>query len=529
MIQLLPKAAYNAGYGVGGGNMGVFGGVGDFALPATFGINYTKAPVALDSTFRNLTILATDPFVDGAITVTLYVDGVATAQTVTLPAGETLAVSVGEDVEVTAGQDVNYHYQGPLGIGVGHDLAFCIEREGEGNVYGLTPHAGTIGVDSGVYGGAFNNGVLGTSYVPGLTVLDSLTYSIVAVSGTLTTLMLRTYAAVPDAGAWTAYLRVDQVLQNGVGGTVDTAVVLTGAATLATSTFSLPVTLGQRVDVVTLRTGTEAAFALAQVGVGVGFTPSRADAFMCCGGGNNVMPNTETGWTWPSSEQLGIGELRHLVPISASGLTVLGIYVERSEPPSGGYVHTIRRSGADTLATVTIQGGADSGLIDGLLESFASGQTMTLQQAPFDVDGAPPINCRLYWGLSAFAGATPEPPPIYEEITTTTRRLRRAPHLTDENHWLSYDQLTIDLEAGVGAVDGLGADPQVMVRWSNDGGHTWSNEHWVSAGKMGETKARAIVRRTGRARTRTFEVVVSDPVAWSLAAAYLHVSPGDGT
>jgi hypothetical protein len=27
-------------------------------------------------------------------------------------------------------------------------------------------------------------------------------------------------------------------------------------------------------------------------------------------------------------------------------------------------------------------------------------------------------------------------------------------------------------------------DPQVMLRWSDDGGHTWSNEHWRSMGKI---------------------------------------------
>lgn len=120
-------------------------------------------------------------------------------------------------------------------------------------------------------------------------------------------------------------------------------------------------------------------------------------------------------------------------------------------------------------------------------------------------------------------------PPDFGLQTVPMRRLRRAPHLADEQRWLTYDRFQLDLQTGVGLVSGQGSDPQIMLRWSNDGGHTWSHEHWVSAGRMGATKTRAIWRQLGRARTRTFEVVVSDPVAYFLAAAYIQVSPGDGT
>ena len=43
--------------------------------------------------------------------------------------------------------------------------------------------------------------------------------------------------------------------------------------------------------------------------------------------------------------------------------------------------------------------------------------------------------------------------------------------------------LQIDMQTGVGLNTGQGSDPQVMLRWSDDGGHTWSNEHWMSIGK----------------------------------------------
>jgi hypothetical protein len=72
-----------------------------------------------------------------------------------------------------------------------------------------------------------------------------------------------------------------------------------------------------------------------------------------------------------------------------------------------------------------------------------------------------------------------------------------------------------------------GVDPQVMLRWSDDGGHTWSNEHWVSIGKIGEYYRRAIWRRLGmtlKLRDRVYEVSGTDPVKISIMGAELLIS-----
>jgi hypothetical protein len=524
MIQLLPKVAFNAGYGGATSYIGVLGGNGDFSAAIVGGANFAKAPVALASTFRNLTVLATDLFaVD--VTVTLMVDGVASTQTVTLPAGEALAVSTGAEVVVAAGQDVTYRYTGTNPAG--SNLSVCIEREGVGNIYGLTPAAGSLAVDTGWYGGAFNNGTM-AAYDPTPDPGDSNTYSLTAAAGTITTLMLRTYAGAPGSGIWTGYLRKNGIIQDGTGGTVDTQVVMTGTDTVVTGTFALSVALTDRVDVAVVRTGAAAPFAVAQVAVGIGFTPTVADVFMMCGGSNDAISHTQTDWKWTLSEQLAAGEASHVAPISATGLTISGLYIERGDAPGAGrgYVHTVRRSGADTPAVVTIEDVATEGLIDGLDVSFASGQTITLQSMPVADGATDPVSSTLYWGLAAFAGTTPEPPPEYEEVTIPIRRLRRAPHLSDEQVTMFHARLQIDLEAGVGLVDGQGADPQVMVRWSDDGGHTWSSEQWRSAGKIGQYRHRVVFWRLGRARDRIYEMVVSDPVAWHIIDAYLDVEAG---
>jgi hypothetical protein len=136
------------------------------------------------------------------------------------------------------------------------------------------------------------------------------------------------------------------------------------------------------------------------------------------------------------------------------------------------------------------------------------------------------------------------------------RRVRRAPHLVSDFQRQYFSELQILFQPGVGltgnitgvnsptnavaglAVAGLaiagknslatlGADPQAMLRWSNDGGSTWSNEHWTSIGVQGAYKNRAIWRRLGQARDRIFEVVVTDPIKAVIVAANLKAEAGD--
>ena len=72
-----------------------------------------------------------------------------------------------------------------------------------------------------------------------------------------------------------------------------------------------------------------------------------------------------------------------------------------------------------------------------------------------------------------------------------------------------------------------GYDPQAMLRWSSDGGSTWSSEHWTSIGKMGQYSNRAIWRRLGFGRDRIFEVSISAPVKAVIISANLKATVGD--
>lgn len=106
------------------------------------------------------------------------------------------------------------------------------------------------------------------------------------------------------------------------------------------------------------------------------------------------------------------------------------------------------------------------------------------------------------------------------------RRVRRAPHLCEEQKWVFYPGLQIDLETGLGTmpplVDGNGnaRDPIATLAWSNDGGHTFTGSQDAPCGQAGNFKARVMFKRLGRSRDRVYELSVTDPIPWRVIGAY---------
>ena len=127
-------------------------------------------------------------------------------------------------------------------------------------------------------------------------------------------------------------------------------------------------------------------------------------------------------------------------------------------------------------------------------------------------------------------------PDNYTDNGNNIRRVRRCPHLVTDFQRQYFDELQIQFQPGVG-LQGIttppinteteGANPQAMLRWSNDGGSTWSNEHWAAIGKVGQYQNRIIWRRLGWARDRIYEVVVTDPIKAVIVSANLKASVGE--
>lgn len=123
----------------------------------------------------------------------------------------------------------------------------------------------------------------------------------------------------------------------------------------------------------------------------------------------------------------------------------------------------------------------------------------------------------------------------YDDAGQIIRRQRAAPHLADDLEYMYYSKFQLDMQTGVGLqpgylVTGLGSfdagfssgfdiggntgvhdinpdsDPQILLQFSDDGGHVWSNNVQCAVGKIGKYRTRAIWRRLGRSRDRIFRV-----------------------
>jgi hypothetical protein len=108
------------------------------------------------------------------------------------------------------------------------------------------------------------------------------------------------------------------------------------------------------------------------------------------------------------------------------------------------------------------------------------------------------------------------------------RSWRALPADTNDLKRTAQHSLQLDCETGVGLSTGQGSDPQVMLRWSDDGGHTYSNEHWSQIGKIGQYYRRVFWRRLGmtlKLRDRVYELSGTDPVKIAIMGAEILISP----
>lgn len=119
---------------------------------------------------------------------------------------------------------------------------------------------------------------------------------------------------------------------------------------------------------------------------------------------------------------------------------------------------------------------------------------------------------------------------VYQENGETIRRIAQSPNMFAGNNRFIIDMLRIDLDAGVGLVGdhslALDGDAIAMLSWSDDGGHTFSNERFASFGKVGEYKNRLVWRALGQSRQRMFRITITDPVKVAILGAYVDVRTG---
>lgn len=103
---------------------------------------------------------------------------------------------------------------------------------------------------------------------------------------------------------------------------------------------------------------------------------------------------------------------------------------------------------------------------------------------------------------------------------------RSAPQHHDRMR-VFVDRFELDIQAGVGLISGQGSDPQVMLRYSRDGGETWSlQQQWRSMGKQGQYTKRLRWLKQGQGREWQWEVTITDPVWRTIIAAHADLAVG---
>lgn len=112
----------------------------------------------------------------------------------------------------------------------------------------------------------------------------------------------------------------------------------------------------------------------------------------------------------------------------------------------------------------------------------------------------------------------------FDDNGDSIQRIRRSPHQAGADlQRLSFREFQLDLD--VGSTNDISA-PKVSLRYSNDGGHTWSDYLQISLGSKGNYLKRVIWRRLGMARDRVWEVSQTDSVKVTWLGANAMIEDG---
>ena len=97
-------------------------------------------------------------------------------------------------------------------------------------------------------------------------------------------------------------------------------------------------------------------------------------------------------------------------------------------------------------------------------------------------------------------------------------------HNNQEFKMIGVDKLELRCNSGYADDTGTGSDPQVMMRYSHDGGVTWSKEMPRPMGKKGEYGKRIIWNRLGVGAEWVFEFRVVAPIVYALVDASVDIT-----
>ena len=110
-------------------------------------------------------------------------------------------------------------------------------------------------------------------------------------------------------------------------------------------------------------------------------------------------------------------------------------------------------------------------------------------------------------------------PDYHDDAGEGIRGLRITAPLNQEFKFIGVDKLEIRCNSGEATQSGAGSNPQVLLRYSHDGGRTWSHEISRELGDVGEYGKRIIWNRLGVGAEWVFEFTIVDPINFSIVDA----------
>lgn len=114
---------------------------------------------------------------------------------------------------------------------------------------------------------------------------------------------------------------------------------------------------------------------------------------------------------------------------------------------------------------------------------------------------------------------------VFTDAGQTVQRLvRTAPWIAPDRNEFKVSRIEIDIQDGSGIASGQGSAPLLMVRYSMDGGGTFTRWFHKDAGKIGAYGERILLNRLGQGRSLVFELQMSDPINWRLFGIWAHIT-----
>jgi hypothetical protein len=328
-------------------------------------------------------------------TFTLRKNGVDTALTVTIMETATTARDITNSVTVAAGDLMSLigvpisSPASPGSQGMLTNLEFSSTNTGESG-YGMS--TSNLSASATVWNGVFAQWTWATTS-------GVEKQNVVAAAGVIDKLYVRLTGSPGGVGkTYTFNLYKNSVKQDGTGGTVDTTVAITNAATSGNATFSLSLSPGDTIYLECVPTGTPT---LRAAGASVKFTATTDGQSQMCGWHSANLNTVNTAYTLPQSYG-GAGNWSTsevTVKGAVTSFTLSGLRVVLTGDPGAGKTYTIsmRRNAASPGGTPSAQiadtattGSDGSGSV-----AIVDGDTWGIRSVP---SGTPTARA-VTWGL----------------------------------------------------------------------------------------------------------------------------------